>query len=689
MVNVYMNPEKLEGRIAGLEDFAQSAIESRATIHCMYANDPIKSGESLGSLELAVVNAANAIKSHAEELRKCKTTMVNLNSNGVANHDLEGGVSIEVPDDSAGLETADKFGKWAQGATDANDLRSGKSKLPSGRSIDEVRESMKTNKGDTTYANSFIDRIGPENLAKLGRSNPAYNREAPIFGEILATASQTWGEEKSKKNAKLIMGSVDDESEWERIPVLNRIIGIGAHDADKDGVNDLKFGSNFLVFMGREAENLPQQKINEKFNRRDHLGNYRYGDPAYCDPLKAVLEAMGANEEAARGFLAPDGGSDKDVERVANLIKRYPASKEQGFPNSWWDAWARISAASAEAHGTDPVDSTGKGTSESRQAAAIAAGVVNTFGESEGRPPISSRADRNLASVLKIYAWSVDQAAKTGNPNGVVPSLGSYVEDDVTYGGQDKASIGLTYQPKFHADKLGRVLGDISRNEEDFSSVTRSVGELNANRMAYATSQAAKGDTSALRFATQSTSAARGYLIGAGHAYIEKDAADKDARNQAIIDTVMGLTAFAPKLPETAKFFEESSYSYAQNRGSDEIKNALENGFTNNLNTAIKNNTTFNADAGKRSQIDLLCAFASGGAITEKEGNFDTFKQRVPSYSGDGEDISADDIEQYANVLENPTGVLGDGYQSIFTDAKNSYQEGYNITHKITPDPNE
>ena len=227
MVNVYMNPENLEKRIAELEEYAQSAIEAQATVHCMYLNDPIKTGESLGSLESAVVKAANEIKSHAEELRRCKTTMVNLNSNGVASHDLEGGISIEVPDDSAGLETTDKFQKWAQGATDANDLThpAPGGKTPSGRTYDEVFESMKANQSDSTYANSVVDKVGPKNFARLpagvgnymsyDSSKESYldveKRFSQLFGSVLATASQTWDKDKSEKMSQAITSSVAPE----------------------------------------------------------------------------------------------------------------------------------------------------------------------------------------------------------------------------------------------------------------------------------------------------------------------------------------------------------------------------------------------------------------------------------------------------------------------------------------------
>ena len=68
MVSVYMNPERLEIRIADLEKFAQSVIEARGSVSSMYneAKEPIQSVESMASLQSAVDKAAQAIATHAK-----------------------------------------------------------------------------------------------------------------------------------------------------------------------------------------------------------------------------------------------------------------------------------------------------------------------------------------------------------------------------------------------------------------------------------------------------------------------------------------------------------------------------------------------------------------------------------------------------------------------------------------------
>lgn len=347
MVSVYMNPENLERKISQLKSFAESVIKAQGAIHDMYTNDPMKGGESLGSLESAVHKAASKIDEHVDLLEKCKTTMVNLNSNGVASHDLEGGISIEVPDDSAGLETTDKFQKWAQGATDAHDLKSYApgadiTKVRSGRTYDEVVESMKANQGDSTYANAVVDGIGPENISRLPRGVgrrmsrgenendlDVEKRFCQVFGSVLATASQTWDKNKSEKVSQGIMSSFLPfkdtvvERSWHNMRYINAMLG--GHDSNGDHVNDLKFGKDFLVSMGDNLEDYPWDRIHIYYadpatsEQRARIGDWTTDHWSY-DPLSGVLDAMGNNPDAALEFLSPSDGSNPD--RFEKLSKR-------------------------------------------------------------------------------------------------------------------------------------------------------------------------------------------------------------------------------------------------------------------------------------------------------------------------------------------------------------------------------
>ena len=616
MVSVYMNPERLEIRIADLEKFAQSVIEARGSVSSMYneAKEPIQSGESMASLQSAVDKAAQAIETHAKELRKCKTTMVNLNSNGIASHDLEGGINIEVPDDSAGLETADKFEKWSQGATDANDLRSGKDKLPSGRSFDEVMESMRANKGDTTYSNSFIDRVGPENLTKIGHHDVRINKEAPVLGEVLATASTTWNEEKSKRNADLIVGSVDEESEWSRIPVLNHMIG--HHDSDGDHINDLKFGTNFLVFMGRGLEELPLQKIKSTLTEHPDRQNpdpEKFLDSSRNDPLSGVLDAMVSNEEAARVFLAPHGGLDDDVQRVKELINRNPVGD-----NAWTDTWAGLSSRTAEAHGTDPYDDSTK-SPESHQAAAITAGVVNTIGEkiqSKETSSVSGTARSRLSFALSKFPYAIDNTVQ----NGKTSSVNSKGEPVPLYPDVPKQverwSQGMGWQPPFTVKGLSGAIQVISEDSNDLKRAAEPLGDMHRAKMVDAVAN--KEDVARLRQTISTISDANGFILGASHARVENDAARKDANTKALIDTVFSASSFIPGVGKNVDELVEKIVNYGKDRSVDALKAATEDAFTGNLEVAEKVDGLQFSEAGKVNVENTIIQLMGLGVIDDK-----------------------------------------------------------------------
>ena len=348
MVSVYMNPENLDRKIASLKKFAESVKGHNGTVNGKYNNEPIVFGEDhLKPIHTAIDSAADEITAHVSKLTDCKTTMVNLNSNGVASHDLEGGISIEVPDDSAGLETTDKFQKWAQGATDAHDLSSlprtnDDKRTRSGRTYDEVVESMKANQGDPTYANAVIDGIGPKNISGLPRgmnihmshgenengTDDVVKRFCQVFGGVLATASQTWDKNKSEKVSQEIASSFQPfqnglVENWRDIRYLNAMLA--GHDSNGDHVNDLKFGKDFLVSMGDNLEDYPWDKIRTQYRnpatseQKGRLGDYTTDHWSY-DPLSGVLDAMGNNPDAALEFLSPSDGSNPD--RFEKLSKR-------------------------------------------------------------------------------------------------------------------------------------------------------------------------------------------------------------------------------------------------------------------------------------------------------------------------------------------------------------------------------
>ncbi len=596
MVSVYMNPEKLEEKIAALKEFATSVKEKNDAVDHMYNNEPIQSGgDHLKDIKTAIEGAANAIEVHAKDLSDCKTTMVNLNSNGVATHDLEGGISIEVPDDSAGLENNDKFQKWAQGATDAHDLRSGggygprkgkPSELPSGRSFDEVMESMKANKDDTTYSNSFIDRVGPENLTKLGDNDANLNREAPVIGEILATASQNWSKEKSKKNADLIIeGMKVSPLADTRVPVFNKMIGL--HDANGDGVNDLKFGADFLVSLGRGVETID----------RTHWENAGAGN---YDPILGVVDAMTNNKEAAREFLAPEGGSPGDINRIEDLMNRHPicvkysnASDRWLGDETWTDNWTRLASITAEEHGEDAYDKT-TDSPQAKQAAAITTGVVNTLGEEIKAKGASAKitdfARSNLSTALSKFPYGIDNTANGNTPlntkekdsDGKMKRLDLHtIMPRHSHSNEDEYwSNDIAWQPNFTVHGLAGVMQVVSEDAKELKKVAAPLGDMNKVKMIYAAAHEkdlkSKGQqSSVLEEAITSNTTTNAFMLGASRARVEDNAAKVDENNRALIDTVFAATSFIPGPGKNVAEIWKKAAEYGKTRSVDMIKDSV------------------------------------------------------------------------------------------------------------------
>ena len=291
--------------------------------------------------------------------------IIDLNSNGLTTTNADGTVNYCLPDGIS--DTAANIGTYnfeaaataradADALTQAADSNDGKA--DDGRTIDDIMASMTDNQDNPVYANAVITEIGPENLTSLPlsafswfifNSTEKADRIADALGGVLASASTIWDEERSQEVADAISGSVDEEGEYGRVTVLNAIL---SRDDDGNGVNDLDFGSSFLIDLANKLDDIdykeiehvadyPQSVVNESGNelglfpespgqidartkskaRAEILGD-SMGWHSF-DPMTGVLKAMGGNPDAALGYLAPaaaDGSAD--VSRIDDLSAR-------------------------------------------------------------------------------------------------------------------------------------------------------------------------------------------------------------------------------------------------------------------------------------------------------------------------------------------------------------------------------
>ena len=667
MTYVYLNYENMKKVTTSLAGYADKAEQARSD--ALTANSNNKNPGVLENMP-TMAEKVHQLRDKTKEIDDRVELAKTQSENGATPKDSSGSIAYYVPDNME--DNIDNARSANQAIEDAKSLKEKKGRSCEGEVLDQIGQ----HNNNDAYSAAFVEHYGARETMKIAQNGKGVSdSKYKLAANLIARASTTWNKEKSQEISNSLVDYVKSGDRDGNGPELTFSYVLEAAD--------VPYGKDFLVSLANGVEPLAHVQMPGPGGTSvgGHVipeGGQSGGGRLFL--LNSVLTAMRSRPEAALEYAVPDPNIDPQeaYKKINDKMKLGDLGSNQEIFKKWNDNWASIMAGNADKFGYEKVDEKHPASDDAKRSALLAAAGIDWFGATNDRF-ISPETRSNLASVLKCYAWSVDEAASSGDKDGDVPSPASPIDTDPSDEGADKASIGLTYQPQFHADNLAKVLGAISRDQDNFSSVTENVGELNANRMAYATAQAAKGDSGALQSAMNSSSAARGYLIGAGHAENEKDAANKDARNQAVIDTVMGLTSFIPGLPGTASFFENSAYSYAQNRGSAGIKDALQNNFTGNLNAAVAASSKYKAEEGGRIQIDLLCSLASGGALSKSQ--IEMLKKRVPNYF-EGKQLTNDDIDRLSDAISNPNGVLTTEQQTSLNLAQGAYQQGYNITHK-------
>jgi hypothetical protein len=362
-VKIKLNADNLRKKIKDIRDLADRAETARTQIDAAFEreSDPVSPDDFLTQSN----DGIQRIRTVADKVEKSMNTIISLNENGVGK--MEGDdYTLDIPDD-AHVTDSNSLEDWAgkeQAAADADDLESytkGGSKRTN-RSYDEIIRSIDKNKTNSRYAAAFIDSVGAENLTQIPlHVNTSMSRElcadpknapdnlAALFGDVLSSASREWDDNKSSEVAKKIVGPLNDPENYRRVKVLNAMMG--GHDADRNGVNDLKFGKSFLLNMATEAEKLDYQSIMiAASENKEPMSEGRPGIVRQsADPLAGVLDAMGNNEEAALEFLAPAKSGEPgtaDTARLDRLTHRW--DELESLPSSR-DGFSGLTAAIAAA----------------------------------------------------------------------------------------------------------------------------------------------------------------------------------------------------------------------------------------------------------------------------------------------------------------------------------------------------
>ncbi|MBF0697385.1 DUF6571 family protein [Actinomyces bowdenii] len=506
MASIFLDPEKLQRKI----DSLQAMADECKRVNILLDADSESHGDpylKFTDFYEAVPEAARTVADRANTIKNIKDKIVQLNQNGVGVKDKETGtITCEIPE-GVTIESKEGFDQWAQGATDAHDLqqlaKSGKNKTKDGRTYDEVIASMEANKSNPNHTNSFIDTVGAENLTSLplsvstvfDQSSTEYGGTintrpdagpdlADLLGTMLATSSTTWGADKSQSVAEEIRSSVDEEGEYGRITVLNAMIG--GHDADGNGVTDLRFGTDFLVSMGEEMEKVDLEKVQRAVEDSQNDGAYQsgYGDVSQYakrvvgghfseesfDPLAGVLDAMGGNAEAASRFIAPEGESPSEVD-----LTRYHRLMERKWDERGLEGFTAAVAAVSSLRGSENAD-------EAERARVLSGNAIHDFATKTEEAQYTDNAKARIGLLLANSPAELTQVGNKGDfidPSVKRPKL-------LTSANDAKELMWRISDNSIAVATISATLGDYAKNKASQGvSVHNGNPELQKNQINY------------------------------------------------------------------------------------------------------------------------------------------------------------------------------------------------------------
>ncbi|VEG28461.1 DUF6571 family protein [Actinomyces howellii] len=688
MATLFMNPGKLSDKIKALRDFGDDAGSAKNNIDrtSFDLNDPM-SGSGVDSFLTLISRRIDDLRATADRVESCKNTILRISDNQIAPMNADGEIEIDVHE-GVRIDSPADLENWGAAMVDAKDLkdlkeRKSSGRLPSGRRYEELLESIKKHKKNKAYANGLVFEIGPENLTQIPLSiKRAYTARDPVSGRedeaipnsgldmakhlggVLATASTTWDKKRSKEVSEALVNSVRNEKDWGRITVLNAMLG--RQDANRDGVNDLSFGREFLVNLGRGMEELPWKDIKAASAREANGQIGGLGDhlPAQSsEPLQGVLDAMGADPGAAVEFLGGREGNAKDVARVRELMSRHDLGE-----NEWTDTWSGLAASTSNKYARQVVDDDHPPTLESKQAAVIASGVVNGIGESGVK--VSDRTQGNLSETLANYPYAADAAARQADdPRDMGPDL----PDQKQSSGAPAWTAGTSYQPNFSTKGLAGVVREVSRDEGHLKTVADSVADLQRARMMFAAANYRTGGGASLEVAIEANSATRAFFLGASRAGVEGDAAETDKRNKIIIDALCAGSGFLPGPgEEVAKI-----WGYGIGRAADAGRTAMSEQLTQNLARALNESEGMMRDGNRASVVSTVVQLVSMGVIPAEQANA-AVPGLVTEKGVDPTKLSPEALDRlYTKFVEDPDGQFDGAIRDSLGDAGTNYEVSY------------
>lgn len=623
----------------------------------------------------------------------------------------DGTISYYVPDgveDNAdNIKIHNNVETWAQAKADSETLVEYSEKGCTVEEWQALLARMQDGQGDPAYANTVTNSIGPERMldcvvdiedqfASVSHSQGTVTSECPgagndlavVLGNILATASSTWPDEKVEDYANRMADGTQREGHPERIGVLNTILATSREiDVDGDGVDDsvgLDYSDKFLVTLGRRIEAYDYERVPADDRSLLVSSEIVGGD----NPLRGVVHAMAGNPEAGLEWLVPtpagpttpapvgEDDSMQYTQRIQQLIEKGALTDTQ-----WTTDWARLGDqidrnSEAPPLSLLPPDENKENFRRSASAAAVS-GIVNGIGSGDAPPTMTDEGRNVLGNILARHPEGVDEStASAGNPGAPIKDV------------YDANAGTHEYYPVLTDRALTNLLGQISQNESASNTLNVAMDDYYNMRLQEGVSDYKEtGTTDELQRAVTNRSAFHGAFAGAESHQNVVEGHSADEKTESGLNIIGGMTgvvgAVATEVFKPELVHEETD---ALKEGED-IKNAAISDNEQDVTLSLLNSGLYTSEDLKKSLWatggsvgDEQKAAASALNVVDKDGNVLTNGITDPEQGGDGVQGGLRTMFPHLQSAENSELSFGE-------EASNAFNSGFESMGHNSPTP--
>ncbi|MFW0162672.1 MULTISPECIES: DUF6571 family protein [Actinomycetes] len=610
---IRLNPDKVQAIITDLTNFRNQKIGPSIT-KVTEANEDVSSPCDLGGFKLNAGSHSENLKNKIADLQTCLDAAKAANECGITTKKPDGTIAYVIADGHS--ETIENIKKdnpvedWRAAKKDAADLVNASEKGIKPEDWDKLIQRIQAKQDDPEYAATMLNTIGPGRLLDLpididdqftvttdggtiSYRDGAGTDLATALGHIIATRSQTWGDEEAKKYADRLAFYAEEKNKGARIDSLNEILSASRwEDVDGDGSKEavgLKYGDAFLSELAKKIENYKPKGGYDARKAISYPGT---------NSLEGIVHAMTGNPETARKWIAPQSSNGTvDAKSVAERTRKLIEKSAVG-DNPWTDDWAILSEGISDI-GTSGHRSSSDKNGESSGAAV--SGILNAIGESDTELVLSQTARMMFSKTLQRYPAGVAFSAKTGNSK--------HYTDNTKDGAQ----------PILSDLALSNLIGQIGQDD-------RSMMPLVASQTAYNNLQIAQqveackatGEYTPLAAVLNKQAQTNGFFAGAIARTSKQIGKNADDRNNAYIDAGAAALQAIP-IASSAGKVAQASYSFLKTQASNSGKVSLKAAVANAEADADEKNQQNYAEGYRENEATITMALLKSGLYSDEE----------------------------------------------------------------------